>query len=83
MDNSSSVLPSAEQIRAARSLLGLTQDEVARLAGVSRRTIVTLETGSAPVDSTTMMSVVEFLNGAGVRFESTEDRVGLYRLKQS
>ena len=82
MDNSSSVLPSPEQLRAARSLLGLSQDDVARLAGVSRRTIVTLEKGSAEVDEATITSVVDFLASAGVRFESTEDRVGLYRLKQ-
>lgn len=82
MDNSSSILPIPDQIRAARSLLGLSQEEVARLAGVSRRSVVTLESGSAVVDETTMMSVVDFMVGAGVRFVSAEDRIGLYRLKQ-
>jgi DNA-binding XRE family transcriptional regulator len=83
MDNRASILPSAEQIRAARSLLGLSQEEIARLAGVSRRTIVTLERGSAKVDDNTMMSVIDFLARAGVRFESANDRIGLYRLKES
>lgn len=82
MDNPSSILPTPDQIRAARSLLGLSQEEIARMAGVSRRTIVTLESGSATVDETTMMSVVAFFVSAGVRFVSAEDRIGLYRLKQ-
>ncbi|MGN6145414.1 MAG: helix-turn-helix domain-containing protein [Mesorhizobium sp.] len=37
---------SCEQIRAARSWLGWSQEELARRSGVSRRTIVQLERGA-------------------------------------
>lgn len=55
------------QFRAARALLGLSQEEVASAAQVSKRTVVSLETGRKTLKATensVMMALIE----AGVLF---------------
>lgn len=56
-------VPSAAEIRALRTSLGLTQAEVARLAGVSQPLIARIEKGSVDPRLSTLRSVVEALNG--------------------
>ena len=60
----------AEQIKAARALLRLEQEELARRAGVSISTIRRLEapSGAELVASDTAASVVKILREAGVEF---------------
>jgi transcriptional regulator with XRE-family HTH domain len=61
---------SAEQIRAARALLRLEQEELARRAGVSISTIRRLEapSGAELVAGDTAAAVVKTLQEAGVEF---------------
>jgi transcriptional regulator with XRE-family HTH domain len=61
---------SAEQIKAARALLRLEQEELARRAGVSVSTIRRLEapSGAELVAGDTAASVVKILQEAGVEF---------------
>jgi transcriptional regulator with XRE-family HTH domain len=61
---------SAEQIRAARALLRMEQDELARLSGVSVTTIRRLEAASGErlVAETTTGTVRRALEEAGVEF---------------
>lgn len=57
-------LPTPAAIRALRLSLGLTQAEVARLAGVSQPLIARIEKGSVDPRLSTLRGVVEALNGA-------------------
>lgn len=61
---------SAEQIKAARALLRMEQDELARLSGVSVTTIRRIEAASAErlVAETTTGTVRKALEEAGVEF---------------
>jgi predicted transcriptional regulator len=58
----------AGQIRAARSLLGLDQKELAEMSGVSLPTIQRMEASDGHVRSTvdTLTKVVEALQAAGI-----------------
>ena len=60
----------AEQIKAARALLRMEQDELARLSGVSVTTIRRLEAASGErlVAETTTVTVRKALEEAGVEF---------------
>ena len=60
----------AEQIRAARALLGWRQEDLAKAAGVGPATIYRLEKGSGPVMAyvSTLMRIQSAFERAGVRF---------------
>jgi transcriptional regulator with XRE-family HTH domain len=58
---------SAPQIRAARSLLGWTAQDLAERAGVHRNTVVRVETGAVKHGHTTDR-VIEALRRAGIEF---------------
>ena len=77
MDYHATINPTPGQIRAARSLLGLSQDDLASIAGVSRRTIVKLEGDSAGLEIETVKSVLSALRNAGVTFVSTGEGLGV------
>lgn len=53
----------ADQLRAARKLLGLTQAELAMAAGVGLRFMVDLESGKPTVRLETVMRVIDALGG--------------------
>ncbi|WP_134495931.1 helix-turn-helix transcriptional regulator [Microvirga pakistanensis] len=57
---------SPEQCRAARGLLGWTQEELAERAGVSRSTIRDYENGRHCLHPSTATQVVSALEGGGV-----------------
>jgi len=59
---------SIEQIKAARALLGWTQEELAAAAGLSKPSINTLERRIANPKVDTMMSIQKALESAGVEF---------------
>jgi transcriptional regulator with XRE-family HTH domain len=64
----SHMVVSPEQIRAARALLRLGQDELARRAGVSAITVRRAETGSAGVSPGALDGLRRALETAGVDF---------------
>jgi transcriptional regulator with XRE-family HTH domain len=65
MDSTSEIMSA---LRAARALAGLSQDELAALAGVSRQIIVRLEKGESNVLVDAIEKVREALEGQGVVF---------------
>jgi transcriptional regulator with XRE-family HTH domain len=58
---------SAEQIRGARALLGMTQAKLAELAGISTTGLNNIERGSDPKAST-LRAITAALEEAGVQF---------------
>ena len=60
----------AEQIRAARALLGWRQDDLAKAANVAPATIYRLEKGEGPLMGyvSTLMRIQSAFENAGVRF---------------
>ena len=65
----------AAQIKAARALLGWSQDELCERADVHRRTLTTLESGKTPLYDTTVRRVVIAFETAGVQFFEQEGGV--------
>lgn len=65
------------QIRAARTLLGWTQEDLSTRASVSRRTISTIEKGLVVVADRSVAAVVKALKDGGVTFVSEEDAYGV------
>lgn len=63
--------PSPMQLRAARTLVGITQDEIARRVGLSQRTMVAVENRKST--RAALHSVMGFYTGMGVSFGGTED----------
>lgn len=64
-------------IAAARVLLGWSQDELARRAGVARRTIVSLEGGKGDPKRSTETKILALLEAEGLEFTETPDRLGV------
>lgn len=56
------------QCRGARGLLGLSQAQTAKLAGVGRRVLAQFEGGSLTPKDTTIKRIVEALEREGVEF---------------
>ena len=59
---------SGEMVRAARALLGWTQDQLGLEAGVVRNTVVTLEAGRVPVSPDSWHRILRALERAGIVF---------------
>jgi transcriptional regulator with XRE-family HTH domain len=76
---------SGKQVAAARELLGLSQTDLAKVAGVGRRTLGTFERGDAELKASTLTLIqaelerrgIEFTNGKGIgvrlNFEKAEE----------
>ena len=60
--------PSPDQIRAARALLNMHQEELAELARVSKRTIANMEAGNKAPIRATLEAVMAALMSKDVRF---------------
>jgi transcriptional regulator with XRE-family HTH domain len=58
----------AAQCRAARALLGISQDDLANCAKVGKRTIASFETGQHQVTPRTLAALVDALEEQGVVF---------------
>jgi transcriptional regulator with XRE-family HTH domain len=57
-----------EQIRGARAMLGLTQAEVAKRAGISTTGLNNIERGISDPKASTLTSIQQVLEAAGVDF---------------
>ena len=73
-----------EQIRGARAMLGLTQAEVAKRAGISTTGLNNIERGASDPKASTLAAVQQVLEAAGVEFTNGgEPGVKLRRKEQS
>ncbi|TPM33752.1 helix-turn-helix transcriptional regulator [Mesorhizobium sp. B2-2-2] len=57
-----------QQIRGARAMLGLTQSELAKLAGISTTGLNNIEAGTSDPKASTLVAIQTALEGAGVQF---------------
>jgi DNA-binding XRE family transcriptional regulator len=69
-------------ITAARALLGMSQRELSEKAKVSRPTLVSLEGDKGNPTRNSERDVIAALEAAGIVFEETGERIGVY-LKRS
>jgi transcriptional regulator with XRE-family HTH domain len=65
------------QAKAARALLGWSQEDLAKHSGVVRRTLMSFETGSRDPRQETLQKLLEAFERAGVRFVNTPDMLGV------
>lgn len=56
------------QCRAARALIGISQDDLAEMSGVSRRTIANFETAEREPIAATLSALTNSLKTGGVEF---------------
>jgi DNA-binding XRE family transcriptional regulator len=64
-------MATATQLRMARAALGLFQDDVARLAGISGTAYRSIESDASDPRSSTMRNLVAVFEAQGVTFTST------------
>lgn len=62
------MIPTPAQCRAARALVGMTRDELARQSGVSKRAIAAFEAGESRLMRLNHEAVRQTLEPAGVQF---------------
>lgn len=63
--------------RAARGLLGWSQDDLAFKGRLSRRTIAVFEAEVSPASERTMAMLTDIFHAAGIRFYVVDGAVGL------
>lgn len=67
----------AAQIRGARAMLRMTQEDLAAKAGLSQRSLAVIETESATPRSATLGRLRSALEDAGIVFIETDAGVGI------
>ncbi len=67
----------AAQARGARAMLGISQEDMASMAGISRKTLTTFEANEAGVKPGTMEKVQAALEEAGAVFIQSDVGVGV------
>ncbi|WWT34608.1 helix-turn-helix transcriptional regulator [Pelagibacterium nitratireducens] len=73
----------AEQVRAARALVGWSQDELANRAGVTRRTIAAFESGEKVPHRSTMCRILSVFEDSRVSFINSGEVIGVVRKAQA
>jgi transcriptional regulator with XRE-family HTH domain len=68
------------QCRAARALLGITQSELAGVAGLGLSTIIDFEKGRRRVSDATMQAMQDALERAGVAFNASGVEIAFTQL---
>ncbi|GCD65307.1 transcriptional regulator Xre [Acetobacter pasteurianus NBRC 3279] len=68
--NGTKISVSAAQVKAARALIGLSQDDLAALSGIPKRTIVRFELEEGTPRKSTVEAIKTTLENKGVRFIS-------------
>lgn len=66
----SDVTPTGRQIAAARALLDMSQAQLAAATGLSKGTIVNVETGTRVPTRANMIAIVDALRRRGIRFNN-------------
>jgi len=61
-------IPTPAQVRAARAILGWSQDEVCRRIGMSRRTLTSIENEERQPRFSSMVRLAALFDAAGVEF---------------
>jgi DNA-binding XRE family transcriptional regulator len=56
------------QIRGARAMLGMTQTELAKLAGLSKTGLLNIENGASDPKASTLTAIQTALERAGIEF---------------
>ena len=67
---------SSRQIKAARELLGMSQEAFAKASGISRATLAALESDGGDPKRSTLQAVEMYLWGRGIRFVDEEGVIG-------
>lgn len=62
-----------EQVRAARALLGWSQDDLSERSGINRRTLMNFENGTTLPLDLTLQRIVDVLKSAGVEIVRKSD----------
>jgi transcriptional regulator with XRE-family HTH domain len=70
-------LPTSFQVKAARALLGWTQQDLAQAAGKAKRTIAKFELDSPLVERGSIEAISSALVEAGISFINGDDYVGV------
>jgi len=68
IENGIEIAISAPQVRAARALIGWSQDQLVAASGVPKRTVARLELGQAAPQQRTLSAIRAALEAAGVEF---------------
>ena len=66
------MIPTPAQCRAARALIGISRDELARQSGVSKRAIAAVEAGESRLMRLNHEAVRQTLERAGVQFTEAD-----------
>lgn len=69
---------SGAQIRAARALLGWTQEELSSAAGISERALRSVEGEGLGTTLRTFQKLQDALEGAGVSFTMSDTGIGVF-----
>jgi transcriptional regulator with XRE-family HTH domain len=72
--------PSPAQVRAGRALLDWSQQQLADLSGIGRRTVAAYENGGERVMASSIIGMKEALESAGVRFSGESEPEGVHRV---
>ncbi len=67
-ENDIEIAISAAQVRAARGLIGWSQDELVSISGVPKRTVARFELGEGTPQRRTLAAIRAALESAGVEF---------------
>jgi len=67
----------APQVRAARALLGWTQDDLASRSEITHRTLAMFEVGKRMPHARTLAKIKEVLEGAGITFLKSDSALGV------
>lgn len=81
--NEPKIFINSAQARAARALIGLSQDELVALSGIPKSTIVRFETGVGTPRQSTIAAIRAALETAGVEFIEENGGGAGVRLRKS
>lgn len=77
VDSGYSAVMEGRQIRAARAMLGLAQEELCRLAGITKPTLRNLENDAGDPKRSSLQAVERALVEAGIIFLDDGERIGV------
>lgn len=70
-------LITGKQSAAARAMLGISQAELARRAGLSGNTVIAIETGAREVGRASLLAARAALEASGIQFVADGDKRGV------